>query len=352
MQTPASRPPRYPWQMPVAGSLRDVFATIERGGIRIAVATDDHGRVVGLMTDGDARRALLANVSLDAPLEPLLNRKFTSVQARVSRAEVLDLMQACNFDVIPIVDESGTLRGIHRLYEIISDEKRPNWAVIMAGGRGARLAPLTDQVPKPMVRVAGRPILERLVLHLVGFGIERIFLSTNYLGHLIEDHFGDGSRFGCRIEYLREERPLGTAGGLSLLPERPERAMLVVNGDLVTQANLGSMIDFHERGRQIATVAVRPYFHTVPFGCLELDGTRVTHIEEKPRVAKIINAGMYVVSPRALDLLPKAIEECTMPGLIEACLARSDEVRAFEIEEDWIDVGQREQLNRARGQEP
>jgi dTDP-glucose pyrophosphorylase len=335
--------------MAVTGTLRDVFWTIERGGIRVAVATDEHGRVVGLMTDGDARRHLLSDVSLDAPLAPLLNRKFKAVLARVSRAEVLDLMQATSIDVIPIVDEAGVLRGIHRLYDVISSEKRPNWSVIMAGGRGMRLGPITDQVPKPMVRVAGRPILERLVLHLVGHGLERIFLATNYLGHVIEDHFGDGSRFGCRIEYLREEKPLGTAGALSLLAERPSHPVLVVNGDLVTQAGLGSMLDFHQRGKQAATVAVRPYFHTVPFGCLELEGDRVLGIEEKPRLGKIINAGMYVLSPGVLERLPRA-EECTMPGVLEGCLARKEVVRAFEIEEDWIDVGQREQLRQARGE--
>lgn len=337
--------------MSVHGTLRDVLRTIERGGIRLAVATDEHAKVVGLMTDGDARRALLANVSLDAPLEPLLNRSFTSVDPRVGRAEVLDLMQARGFDAIPIVDEHGILRGMHRLYDVISHEKRPNWAVVMAGGRGRRLAPLTDDIPKPMVRVAGRPILERLVLHLVGNGIENVFISTNYLGHIIEDHFGDGARFGCRIEYLREEKPLGTAGSLTLLPSRPSHPILVVNGDLVTQANVTSMLDFHERGRQMVTVAVRPYFHTVPFGCLDVEDGVVRQIEEKPRISKIINAGMYVVSPQALDLLPKG-EECTMPGLIEACLARNHVVRAFEIEGDWIDVGQREHLNRARGVTP
>jgi dTDP-glucose pyrophosphorylase len=347
--TPASRPPRFAWQLAVTGTLRDIFETLERGGIRVAVATDDDGRIVGLMTDGDARRALLSGVSLEAPLEAQLNCKFTAVEPRVSRPEVLELMQARSFDVIPIVDAGGILRGIHRLHDVISLEDRPNWAVIMAGGRGTRLGALTEHVPKPMVRVAGRPILERLVLHLVGHGLGRIYLATNYLGHIIEDHFADGSRFGCSIRYLREERPLGTAGALSMLPETPSDPLLVVNGDLVTQANVGSLLDFHARGRQVATVAVRPYFHTVPFGCLELEGDRVAAIEEKPRLTKIVNAGMYVLSPSVLASLPKA-EECTMPGVIEGCLARQELVRAYEIEEDWIDVGQREQLKQARGE--
>jgi dTDP-glucose pyrophosphorylase len=334
--------------MAATGTVRDAILAIEKGGIRVAVATDGDNRVIGIMTDGDARRAILSG-SLESPLDPLLNRRFTSVEPSVSRAEVLDLMQARKMDQIPIVDARGVLRGMHLLRDVISLETRPNWAVIMAGGRGSRLGSLTDELPKPMVRVAGRSILERLVLHLVGHGLERIFLSTNYLGHVIEEHFGDGARFGCAIEYLREERPLGTAGGLGLLPTRPEHPLLVVNGDLVTQANIGSMLDFHERGKQAATVAVRPYFHTVPFGCLELDGHDVTQIEEKPRISKVINAGMYVLSPRALELVPRG-EACTMPGILEACLARRERVCAFEIEEDWIDVGQRDQLKQARGE--
>jgi NDP-sugar pyrophosphorylase family protein len=201
-----------------------------------------------------------------------------------------------------------------------------------------------------MVRVAGRPILERIVLHLVGFGVQEIFLSINYLGNVLEDHFGDGSKFGCTIRYLREEQPLGTAGALSLLPAPPKDPLLIINGDLVTQANMGAMLDFHEAGGQIATVAVRPYFHTIPFGCVELDGPKVLQIEEKPRVGRIVNAGMYVLSPEALGYIAPNTET-TMPSLLEACMSRGNEVHAFEIQEDWIDVGQREQLKEARGEE-
>lgn len=337
----------FGWQVSATGTLRDVLHAIERGGMRAAVATDEGARVVGIMTDGDARRALLAGIPLDAPMLSLLNRNFTCVAPLVSRAEVLDLMHARHLDAVPIIDERGILRGLHQLHDVLGIERRPNWAVVMAGGRGSRLGSITDQLPKPMVRVAGRPILERLVLHLVGFGVQRIFLSVNYLGHIIEEHFGDGSRFGCRIDYLKEERPLGTGGALGLLPEKPSHALMVVNGDLVTQANLGAMIDFHESTGQAATLAVRPYFHSVPFGCVDLDGTKVVRFDEKPRLSRIINAGIYVLSPHTLDYVP-ANEEYTLPALLESCLRRDEEVRAFEIEEDWIDVGQREHLKHAR----
>jgi len=228
-------------------------------------------------------------------------------------------------------------------------QARPNWAVIMAGGRGSRLGSLTRDVPKPMIRVAGRPILERLILHLITYGVRRIYLSIKYLGHVIEDYFGDGSAFGCEIEYLREERPLSTAGALSLLPARPEHPLLVMNGDLVTQANLGEMFDIHAQSGAALTIAVRRYFHTVPFGCVEVEDGQIIDIEEKPTLTRLANAGLYVLDPELLGRIPYN-SEFTMPALAADCLARKERVQAFEVADDWIDVGQREQLSQARGE--
>jgi dTDP-glucose pyrophosphorylase len=326
--------------------LLDAMWAVERGAAEVALIVDDEDRLIGILTDGDIRRALLQGASLDAPLEPHAQRNFTSVLPQASRAEVIDLMRARTFGQIPIVDERGKLVGLHLLSEIIGSEVRPNWAVIMAGGKGTRLRPITEQLPKPMLRVAGRPILERIVLHLVGCGIRRIFLSINYLGHLIEQHFEDGSRFGCRIEYLREDRPLGTGGSLSLLPEAPKEPLLVMNGDLVTEADVGTMLRFHEDGGQKATIGVRRYLHIVPFGCVDLDGNRVTRMEEKPPIVRMVNAGIYVLDPSVVARVPK--EEISIPDVLEQCLAMGELVRAFEIETDWIDVGQRDQLKLAR----
>jgi NDP-sugar pyrophosphorylase family protein len=201
-----------------------------------------------------------------------------------------------------------------------------------------------------MIRVAGRPILERIVLHLVGHGISRIFLSTNYLGHLVEEHFGDGSKLGVRIEYLAEEVPLGTGGALSLLPQAPSEPLVVMNGDLVTQANIGGLLSFHEAGSPLVTVGVRRYHHTVPFGCVEIDESRVVQFEEKPTFTRFVNAGIYVLDPKLISRIPKG-KEFPLTQLIEDCLRRNEPVNSFEIEEDWIDVGQREQLRQARGGE-
>jgi NDP-sugar pyrophosphorylase family protein len=270
------------------------------------------------------------------------------VSARAGRAEVIDIMQARYFQQIPIVDGDGRLAGLHLLHDMISTVERPNWAVVMAGGRGTRLAPLTDVVPKPMLRVAGRPILERIVMHLVGQGVRRVFLAINYLGHIIRDHFGDGARLGARIEYLTEDKPLGTGGALSLLPEPPTAPVLVMNGDLVTQADVGALLAFHDAGNAVATVGVRKYFHTVPFGCVELDGDRLVRLDEKPTMTRLVNAGIYVLAPKLVTALPRNTAT-TVPDILGNAMNRSEEVRAFEIDDEWIDVGHREQLEKARG---
>jgi dTDP-glucose pyrophosphorylase len=335
-------------QVMASGTLRDVVIALDRSALGVALVIDESMRLLGIFTDGDVRRALLRDATLDSALHRYMRREFISVTTSAGRAEVLDLMQARRFNVVPIVDEHGVLRGLHHLHDLIGVAPRPNWAVIMAGGRGTRLGALTGDLPKPMLRVAGRPILERLVLHLVGFGVRRIFLAVNYLGHVVEQHFGDGKQLGCSIEYLREQQPLGTCGALSLLPERPTEPFLVLNGDLVTQANFGAMLDAH-RGDVMLTIATRRHFHTVPYGVVEVDGTRVTQIVEKPTISRLINAGIYLLSPSLLDRIPHDTE-FGMPSLVESCLARNERVESFEIADDWIDVGQKEQLSKARGE--
>jgi NDP-sugar pyrophosphorylase family protein len=278
-----------------------------------------------------------------------MQRRFTSVAPTAGRAEVIDLMQARIITQIPITDGAGKLVGLHLLRDIIGVPARPNWAVVMAGGRGTRLAPLTDQIPKPMLRVAGRPILERIVLHLVSQGVRRIFIAINYLGHVIREHFEDGARFGAQIEYLTESKPLGTGGALSLLPEQPTAPVLVMNGDLVTQADLGALLAFHESTEPAATVAVRKYFHTVPFGCVEVEGDRLVRLDEKPTLTRLVNTGIYVLSPALIRDLPRD-QPTTIPDILGNAMNRGDVVRALEIDDEWMDVGQHHQLNQARGQ--
>jgi dTDP-glucose pyrophosphorylase len=329
-------------------TLRDVLLALERGSGELALVVDDR-KLVGVITDGAVRRALLEGASLDAPIAPWIHERCVVVGPGADRAEVLELMRTRRLKAVPVVEEDRTLVGLHLLQEVLGLPKRESWAVVMCGGRGARLGPLTDAIPKPMLTVAGRPILERIVLLLAGQGIERIYLAVHYLASVIEEHFGDGSKLGVDIRYLREEKPLGTGGALSLLPEVPSAPLVVMNGDLVTQARVGAMIDAHVACRAMATLGVRRYRHVVPFGCVEVEEGRVVRMEEKPALTKLVNTGLYVLDPSLIARVPSH-QEFGLPSLLEGCLARGERVQSFEIVDDWIDVGQRERLLHARGE--
>ena len=328
-------------------TLRDALKVIDKNAEGLAIVVDDDQRVVGTLTDGDVRRSLLDGDTLDFPLRDSICSDYVFVEPEEGRANVLELMQARRLRQIPILNESRTLVGIHFLSHMLGHVERPNWAVIMAGGKGTRLYPLTKDIPKPMVKVAGRPILERLILHLVSHGIHHIFLSVNYLPDVIKDHFGNGERFGCQIEYLHEDEPLGTAGSLALLPDELTDPVLVMNGDLVMSADLGAMLDYHECGNYHATIGVKTYSHQVPYGCVTLDGDCIVKIEEKPDLIQQVNAGVYVLSPSAVEAIPKEFYPIT--ELFGLALQEGQRIGAFDIDCDWVDVGQHDQLRQARG---
>ena len=330
--------------------LIDVLRSLDASGLAIVLIEDERGLARGVLTDGDVRRALLAGATLDTAVDVYVHRDFSSVVSATNRAEVLDLMQARGIEEVPILSSDGRFVGLHTLQDLVGSATKPNWAVIMAGGRGERLRPLTDSIPKPMVKVAGRPILERIVLHLVGSGIRKIFISVNYMAEVIEAHFGDGASFGCSIECLRESTPLGTGGSLSLLPRMPSHPALVLNGDLVTQFDVARMLAFHEEGGYRATVGVHEYSHTVPLGVVELDGERIIQVREKPTQTWQVNAGIYVLDPDLLRRVP-ADTYFGLPSLIEECLESGEAVGAFHVREDWVDIGHHRELKRARGEE-
>jgi predicted transcriptional regulator len=286
-------------------SLIECMRSMDITGAGIALAVDGEFRLIGTISDGDIRKALVKGCPLDSSIATHINRNCFYVLPNVPRVEVLDIMQARRFEQVPIVDEQGKVIGLHLLHDMLGNLSRPNWAVVMAGGKGMRLQPLTEKLPKPMIRVAGRPLLERIILHLVSYGIRRIFLSVNHLAQVIEDYFEDGSKYGTRIEYLREDEPLGSGGAISLLPEIPEQALLVMNGDLIVDTNFTDMIEFHSRNDFYATMGVYSYFHQVPFGCVEIQDNRLAGLEEKPVLEKMVNAGIYVLSPQAVSVIPK-----------------------------------------------
>jgi dTDP-glucose pyrophosphorylase len=330
-----------------SATIREAMVVLDRG-TQIAFVVDKQRKLLGTCTDGDVRRALLAGFGFDSPVIPHIEPQFVSVGPDSGRADVLDLMKARHIQQIPILSSEGALLGLHLLRELIGAMERPNWAVLMAGGKGTRLKPLTEGLPKPMIQVAGRPILERLVLHLVGYGIRRIFLSINYLGEMVEAYFGDGSQYGCSIEYLREDRPLGTGGSLALLPEIPEHPLIVMNGDLVTGLNVDELLAHHAKEEYAATLGIREYCHTVPFGAVHIQDGRLRRISEKPTYSWMVNTGCYVLSPALVSRVPKNTE-ITIVTLIESAIARGESIGAFTVTQDWIDIGRIPDLAKALG---
>ena len=338
-------------QLETSSTIREALEALDHGSQSIVFVRDRDGRILGSITDGDIRRALLRGATLDsACLTTIMRRKFVSVPPGTGREEALDLMHAHAIGQLPVIDGDGLLVGLHAVGQLLSPVRRENQVVVLAGGRGTRLYPITESIPKPMVNVAGRPILERIVLHLMSCGFRRIHLSVNHLAHVIEEHFVDGERFGCQIRYLREEQALGTGGPVSLLDPVPTEPVVVLNGDLITQCDLGRMLEFHVRGDYVATIGVRPYALDIPFGVAEIDGGRLKRLEEKPTEQRLVNTGMYVLSPEAVGMIPKGVAY-PMTDLFGACLSLGRSVGAFIVEDDWIDVGHRGELRRARGEE-
>ena len=336
-------------------TIRDAMVRIDGGAAEVALALDDVGRLLGILTDGDVRRALLRGAALDDPVEDHLTISPITVPTGTDRAAVLDLMRARSIAHVPEVDDHGRLTGLHLLSDVVGAVELPNVAVVMAGGRGTRLGEFTREVPKPMLEVAGRPILERIVLHLVGSGIRTVYLSVGYLAEHVIDHFGDGNDFGCSITYLHEdtERPLGTGGPLRLLLDdggRPTHPVLVMNGDLLTSFSVPSMLDAHISQQATLTIGCKDYVHDVPFGVVALDEQQtVTGLTEKPRAAWTVNAGTYVIEPRLLDRIPSD-QLFPMTDLVIGCLNRGERVLGWAIDGSWQDIGRPHELRAARGQ--
>lgn len=336
-------------------SLREVMQVIDRHASSLCVLVDDERRVVGVVTDGDVRRAFLAGASVGDPALPYATTTPQVVSEGSSRALVLDLMRALRISAVPEVDSDARIVRLHTLSDVVGTERLPNVAVVMAGGPGSRLGRLTRDTPKPLMTVGGRAIIDWIVLGLVGDGIREVYVSVNHLAERVEEHLGDGSRFGCTVHYLREERdrPLGTAGSLRLLREaRPDLTdpVVVMNGDLMVDYDARALLAYHAGHGASVTMGVRSYQHEVPFGVVErgADG-HVTAVAEKPTLTLEINAAVYAVEPEVVDLLPEGAPS-TMPWLVEQCLARDLTVAAWAISEDWIDVGTPADLARAKGQ--
>jgi dTDP-glucose pyrophosphorylase len=329
-----------------SASIRDAIRNLNDVAIQIVLVTDEDGRLAGTLCDGDIRRGLLKGLHLDSPIESVLFRSPMVVPSSMGRDLVMQLMAANKIHQVPIVDESRRVLGLHLWDEIVAPVSRENTMVIMAGGKGTRLRPHTESCPKPMLPVAGKPMLEHILERAKAEGFTRFVLAVHYLGHMVEEYFGDGDKFGVRIDYLREDKPLGTAGALSLMSPRPQLPFVVTNGDVMSDIRYGELLDFHQRHGAAATMAVRLHEWQHPFGVVRMDGVDIVGFEEKPVARTHINAGVYALSPEVLDCM-QVNDVCDMPSLFERMQARGTRTVAYPMHEPWLDVGRPDDLKLA-----
>jgi NDP-sugar pyrophosphorylase family protein len=304
---------------------------------------NEAGELEGTISDGDIRRGLLKGLDLDSPIASIIHRNALVVPPEMGRDMVMQLMVANKIQQIPVVDEHRRVVGLHLWDEVSTPPTRSNVMVIMAGGMGTRLRPHTENCPKPMLSVAGKPMLEHIIERAKLEGFSHFVLAIHYLGHMVEGYFADGERLGVRIDYLREQTPLGTAGALGLLNPRPEAAFVVTNGDVITDIRYGELLDFHVRHNAAATMAVRVHEWQHPFGVVQTQGVEIIGFEEKPVARSHINAGVYALHPDALNLL-SGDTHCDMPTLFERLQAESKRTVAYPMHEPWLDVGRPDDL--------
>jgi dTDP-glucose pyrophosphorylase/CBS domain-containing protein len=327
-------------------SVREVITAIDDGAVEIALAVDEDRRLLGTITDGDVRRALLTGTKLDDPITDVIHREATTAPMATSPTELLALMTERSIEQVPLI-EGERVVGLATLRDLVGATPEHGPVVIMAGGEGQRLRPLTDDTPKPMLKVGDKPLLEQVVEQIRDAGFQKVMMAVNYRREVIQEHFGDGSAFGIDIGYIHERERLGSAGALGLVREELDRPFIVVNADLLTKVNLGSLARFHSEQNNALTVGVRQCVIEVPYGVVELDGLAVSKLTEKPSLEFFVNAGIYAVSPEAVALMPEEVREFNMTDLIEAALAAGARVGSFPIREYWLDIGQLADYERA-----
>ena len=329
-----------------SASIIEAARVLQSTGSRIVLVVEESGpRLVGVITDGDIRRGLLEGIATDQACSLITNERPQTVVETCSPLEVKRMMTELDLRALPVTDQNRQISGIW--LDVAAQEKLNNPVVIMAGGKGTRLRPMTSFTPKPLVYVAGRPMLHHILDGLASGGFHRVFISINYLGEQIEDSVGDGSSWGLSVSYLREQAPLGTAGALGLLSDVPESSIVVMNGDVVTSANLQELVVSHESVNADLSVGMRVHDIEHPFGVLDVDGSRVLGIREKPVWREFVSAGVYVISPRVLSLVHEN-ERLDMPELVSKVIAEDWSVEGFPLHESWLDVGTPVDYDRAQ----
>ncbi|MDD3269162.1 MAG: nucleotidyltransferase family protein [Syntrophomonadaceae bacterium] len=322
---------------------------IDRGDLQIALVVNERGQLLGTVTDGDIRRAIMKHLSLEEPVNSIMNMNPRFVYREDPPEKAVSLMKATKIRQIPVVDEKQRLVGLEIADELLSPPPRDNYVILMAGGLGKRLEPLTESCPKPLLRVGDKPVLETILESFVEQGFRHFYISVNYKAEMIKEHFGGGSLWGVEIDYLYEKNSLGTAGALGLLPFMPNQPLLLMNGDILTKINFGQVLDFHQKNLGDATICVKEQHSQIPYGVVTIDQNRLKKIEEKPVQSFFINAGLYVLNPDVLDYI-QPDSHLDIPDFFKVLLKNGKEIAAFPIREYWIDIGRFDDYERANNE--
>jgi dTDP-glucose pyrophosphorylase/predicted transcriptional regulator len=326
-------------------NIQDVLKVIDKEALQLALVVDHNSRLLGTVTDGDIRRALINNVPMFQPISDIMFTSPTVVDVSISRTDVLELMNAKQLHSIPVLD-NGLVVGLETIHHVTEKAKYDNPVFLMAGGFGTRLRPLTDNCPKPLLKVGDKPILEIVLLNFIRAGFYDFYISTHFLPEMIRDYFGDGDKWGVSISYIHESEPLGTGGALGLLPENiPDLPVIVMNGDVLTKIDFEKMLASHNQNVATATMCVREYEYQVPFGVIENNGLKITGMVEKPIQRFHVNAGIYVISSDIVKSIKKN-EHIDMPTLLEKHI--TDNVMMFPFHEYWLDIGRLDDFKRAQ----
>ena len=328
-------------------SISDAINILNETGLKIVLVVSNDGFLEGIISDGDIRRGLLRGINISDSIKEVIHSDPLTVPISMKKEIVINLMVTNKIQQIPIVGDGNLLVGIHSWNDLYVESPHSNIIVIMAGGMGTRLSPETQNRPKPLLEISGKPILEHIIENAKADGFTNFIIAIYHLGHMIENYFGDGSKFGVNIKYFKEPNPLGTAGALSLFDSIPDKPFIVTNGDIITDTKYSKLLDFHIQNNAVATMGIN--FHELknPFGIVYTDGIDIVGYEEKPTSLSRINAGVYVLNPTCVNFLPKN-SRIDMPDLFESLIKNNEKVIAFPIHEYWMDIGRPADLKSIR----
>jgi len=338
-------------KLTIKSTIKEALRIIDNGAMKFAVVLDDDNKLLGTITDGDVRRAILDGKGLDHTIEHIYFTSPTTVNVSATKEEIINICTSRKIYQIPVIDDENRVVGIKILDELLKPKEHKNKVVLMVGGLGTRLRPLTETTPKPMLLVGGKPILQTIVEHFVRYGFVNIIMCVGYKSSIIQDYFGDGSKFGAKIEYVLEDKRMGTAGALTLLSttQQPKEPFFVMNGDLLTNVNFESMLDFHTLNNAQATMCVREYDFQVPYGVVNIENGNIQSIVEKPVHKFFVSAGIYMLDSSCIDMIPND-EFYDMPTLFEELIKKDEKRVSFPIREYWLDIGRMDEYEKANNE--